>query len=103
MAKKKLAAKAAEPAKPAGGKARAHRATYATDKRAGGYLIRIQGPNADKFAGREVPVTMKNGDEHKEKLQRLVWSGKDKETSENVGLYKFEAKPRETKETTFEF
>lgn len=77
---------------------RLHRATYATDKRNGGYLIRVQGPNAEKFAGRDVPVTMKSGDEHTEKLQRLIWTGKDQESGEKVALYKFEAKPREKAE-----
>lgn len=76
-----------------GGK-RAHKATYARDKRAGGYLIRVAGPNAASFAGREVPVTTKSDDEHIEKLVSLVWSGKDKESGENVALYKFEAKPK---------
>lgn len=80
-----------------------HKATYATDKRQGGYIIRVAGPNADRFAGREVPVTMKNGEVHTEKLARLLWSGKDKESGENVSLYKFEAKPREEKTEVVEF
>lgn len=75
--------------------ARKHKATYATDKRAGGYLIRVAGPNAGMFVGREVPVTTKANTEHLEKLVKLVWTGKDKETGENVALYKFEPKPRE--------
>lgn len=74
--------------------ARQHKATYATDKRNGGYLIRVAGPNAAMFAGREVPVVMKNDDEHAEKLERLIWSGKDQETGIPVALYKFESKPR---------
>lgn len=80
---------------------RAHKATYATDKRNGGYLIRVVGPNAAVFAGRTVPVTLKSGDEHDEKLTRLIWSGIDTGTKENPGtgdpvaLYKFESKPRE--------
>lgn len=74
---------------------RAHKATYATDKRNGGYIIRVEGPNAAKFAGREVPVTLKKGGEQQEKLERLIWSGIDKESGANVALYKFEAKPRE--------
>ncbi len=81
---------------------RKHRATYATDKRNGGYLIRVAGPDAEKFAGRGVPVTMKSGDEHEEKLERLIWTGADTESGEKVALYKFEAKPREkTKESEF--
>lgn len=78
---------------------RTHKATYATDKRNGGYLVRVAGPNASAFVGREVPVTTKGDDEHMEKLIRLVWSGTDNgEVSGYVGpcaLYKFESKPRE--------
>ncbi len=77
---------------------RLHKATYATDKRNGGYLIRVAGPNAAKFAGREVPVTMKSGDEHNEKLERLIWTGIDTESGDTVALYKFVAKPREETE-----
>lgn len=77
---------------------RKHRATYATDKRNGGYLIRVVGPTAEKFAGREVPVTTRAGAEHQEKLSRLIWTGADEETGEPVALYKFEPKPREREE-----
>lgn len=80
---------------------RQHRATYARDKRAGGYLIRVEGPNANKFAGREVPVTMMNGDEHSEKLTSMIWFGADEKTGKPVALYKFEAKPREDVEEPF--
>lgn len=73
---------------------RKHRATYATDKRKGGYLVRVAGPQSNMFIGREVPVTMKDGSEHNEKLTKLVWSGKDNDTGEPVSLYHFEAKPR---------
>lgn len=76
-------------------KKRAHRATYSTDKRNGGYNIRVAGPSANQFAGRTVPVTMKDGSEHEETLTRVLWAGKDKETGENVALYSFQAKPRE--------
>lgn len=76
-------------------KKRSHTASYSTDKRKGGYLVRVEGPNAAAFVGREVPVTMKDKKtEHVEKLERLVWSGKDKETGANVALYTFAAKPR---------
>lgn len=77
---------------------RQHKATYARDKRAGGYLIRVAGPNADRFAGREVPVTMKSDDEHQEQLTTLVWTGTDTESGVKVALYHFEAKPREKEE-----
>lgn len=73
---------------------RLHRATYATDKRKGGYLIRVQGPHAERFVGREVPVTTRRGDENTEKLMRLIWAGKDKDTGEPVALYAFEPRPR---------
>lgn len=78
-----------------------HRATYATDKRNGGYNIRVAGPDANMFAGRDVPVTMKDGTTHTERLERVVWSGKDNETGENVALYKFLAKPKEVEEVKF--
>ena len=74
---------------------RKHRASYSTDKKNGGYLIRIVGPNSECFAGREVPVNTKAGTEHQEKLERLIWTGPDKETGEKVALYRFASKPRE--------
>lgn len=74
---------------------RAHKATYATDKRNGGYLIRVQGPNAGRFAGREVPVTRRDETETPEKLVRLLWSGKDDDTGSPIALYTFEARPAE--------
>ena len=73
---------------------RIHKATYSTDKRSGGYLVRVAGPSAERFINRSVPVTLKNGSEHEEKLIKLVWVGADQETGEKVALYKFEAKPR---------
>lgn len=80
---------------------RKHKATYATDKRNGGYLIRVEGPECNRFSSREVPVTMRNGDEHKEKLTSLVWTGVDKESGKPVALYRFEPRPREQVETEF--
>jgi hypothetical protein len=80
--------------KTSDGAERKHKATYATDKRNGGYLVRISGPYPEMFAGREVPVTMKSGEEHSEKLVRLIWTGVDKESGDRVSLYKFESKPR---------
>lgn len=80
---------------------RQHRATYATDKRAGGYLIRVAGPRPDAFTGRTIPVNTKNGAEHSEKLVRLIWTGTDPTTGEKVALYKFESRPRETEEIPF--
>lgn len=83
-------------------KGRQHRATYATDKRKGGYIIRVEGPNANAFAGREVPVETKDHAEHVEKLVKLLWSGIDQETGKNVALYSFESRPRDmTQEVPF--
>lgn len=80
---------------------RAHRATYARDKKKGGYLIRVEGPQAAAFVDREVPVTMKDGSEHTEKLVALIWSGVDQESGKPCALYSFEAKPREEEEIPF--
>src|SRR5271157_3491258 len=74
---------------------RAHKATYAADKRKGGYLIRVEGPNAPKFLYREVPVTTRAGKEHLEKLEKLIWSGVDETSKKPVALYTFAAKPRD--------
>ncbi len=79
---------------------RLHKATYARDKKKGGYLIRVAGPSAAQFAGRKVPVSTLDGSEHDETLLRMIWSGVD--TGEHGGtvgqpiaLYTFESKPRE--------
>lgn len=82
-------------------KKRAHKATYSTDKKNGGYLVRVAGPTPNAFVGREVPVTTRDGREHLEKLEKIIWVGKDKETSEPVCLYKFVAKPREQVDAEF--
>lgn len=75
---------------------RLHKATFATDKRnPGAYLIRVQGPTAAAFAGREVPVTRKDGTESMEKLQTPVWAGRDDESGDPVALYRFDSRPRE--------
>jgi hypothetical protein len=87
----------AEKEKPA---KRLHKATYSTDKKKGGYLIRVVGPNANMFAGREVPVVTRDNQEHVEKLVRLIWTGIDVGTEEMKGtglpvcLYTFESKPK---------
>lgn len=80
---------------------RIHKASYAKDKKKGGYLIRVQGPNSNMFAGREVPVSMKSGDEQLETLGSLIWTGKDQDSGENVTLYSFVAKPKEKVEAEF--
>lgn len=76
-------------------KAGQHKATYARDKRKGGYLIRVAGPFAERFAGREVPVTRKDDSTNTEKLLELVWTGPDKESGKPVALYSFEPRPRD--------
>ncbi len=75
-----------------------HKATYARDKRKGGYLIRVMGPFAERFAGREVPVTRKDDSTNYEKLSELVWTGPDQETGKPVALYSFEPRPRDEAE-----
>lgn len=88
-------------------KGHAHKATYARDKKSGGYLVRVIGPNAAEFAGRDVPVGTMSGSEHMEKLITLVWTGIDKGwddrpgTGQPAALYKFESKPREKVEVVF--
>lgn len=80
---------------------RTHRATYARDKKKGGYNIRVVGPNAAEFAGEVVPVNTASGEEHDEKLNALLWTGPDKDpqsgelTGRTAALYSFEARPRE--------
>ncbi|MHB8674573.1 MAG: hypothetical protein ACYDAK_12975 [Candidatus Limnocylindrales bacterium] len=89
------------------GPERLHKATYARDKKKGGYLVRVSGPTANAFAGRDVPVTMLDGSEHTEKLVRLIWTGVDTgeyggKAGEPVALYTFESHPR-VDEATSEF
>lgn len=75
---------------------RLHKATFARDKRnPGGYLIRVIGPTAAAFEGREVPVTRKDDSETMEKLLAPVWAGTDEETGRPVALYRFEARARD--------
>jgi hypothetical protein len=82
-------------------KKRAHKATYSRDKRKGGYLVRVVGPHANQFIGREVPVTRNDGSESMEKLLKLVHSGVDggevvaADKGKNYALYTFEPKPRD--------
>lgn len=80
---------------------RAHKATYSTDKRKGGYLVRVEGPHAEKFVGRDVPVTRRSGQESVEHLERLIWTGTDEDSGKPVALYAFIQKPRADDEYTF--
>lgn len=86
---------------PSGNGKRQHKATYARDKRDGGWNIRVQGPSANKFAGRDVPVTRFDLTEGTETLDTLLWFGKDKDTGENVALYSFTPKPKEEPQIEF--
>lgn len=72
---------------------RAHKATYARDKKKGGYLIRVEGPHAGKFAGRTVPATRRDGTETMEELDALLWTGTDDESGKPVALYTFKQRP----------
>lgn len=74
---------------------RTHKATYARDKRKGGYLIRVAGPRAGDFAGMEVPVTRMDDSETTEQLDALIWKGTDEETGKPVALYSFVPRPKE--------
>lgn len=82
-------------------KPRLHKATYAADKKKGGYLVRVEGPQSAAFVGRDVPVTTRDGAEHMEKLSRLIWTGVDQESGKPVSLYTFESKPRENFQAEF--
>lgn len=75
---------------------RRHRATYAADSRnPGKWQILVIGPDAKEFAGREIPIQMKNGSETTEKLDKALWAGKTKDTDENMCYYSFTARPRD--------
>lgn len=90
---------------------REHKATYATDKEKGGYLVRVIGPKANKFGERftkgddgkpiahrrEIPVTRKDNSENPETLGKLIWSGKDQDTGAPVALYDIYKKPKAEK------
>ena len=74
---------------------RLHKATYASDKKKGGYLVRVEGPHAEKFVGRSVPVTTMAGRESMEELVKLLWTGADEKTGKPVALYTFKARPKD--------
>jgi len=88
-----------DPAQPK----RQHKATYARDKRKGGYLIRVQGPQANRFAGRKVPVVRKDDSETEETLDELIWAGKDDESGQPCALYSFIPKPKDEEEDEIPF
>ena len=88
---------------------RLHKATYARDKKKGGYLVRVIGPHATMFAGREVPVTRRDDTETMEKLDGLIWSGIDTGTEDQPGtgkpvaLYSFVPHPKDEIEDEIPF
>lgn len=82
---------------------RQHKATYAKDKLNGGYNIRVQGPNANRFAGRVVPVVRKDGTEDNETLRDVFWTGIDEDSKQPVALYHFEPKPKDEVNQEFDF
>ena len=81
---------------------REHKATYARDKKTGGYIIRVQGPKANAFAGRVVPVVTKDGGEHSETLDKLIWTGTDDGAISGYtgpcALYSFKSQPKKVED-----
>jgi len=75
-------------------KKRDHKASFCKDKRHGGYNIWVAGPMANRFAGREVPVTMSNGDEKMITLKDVQWTGQDPKTGEFAAVYDFQPEER---------
>jgi hypothetical protein len=83
----------ADAGKPA--KGRSHTASYSKIRgEPFKWYIRVVGPSAEKFSGREIPVATKGGEEHDEKLTKMIWNGADRTSGENVALYEFLAKPK---------
>jgi hypothetical protein len=62
------------------------------------WFIRNVGPDAEKFSGRDLPVTTKSGEEHTEKVTKMIYNGIDKATGKNMAIYEFVAKPRDAAE-----
>jgi hypothetical protein len=59
------------------------------------WFIRVVGPHAGRFAGRDIPVARKDGSEETEKLIKLIWQGDDRDTGKPVAIYEFVAKPKQ--------
>lgn len=65
---------------------RQHKATFAKDNRnPGKYNVRVEGPLAQKFATREVPVTMRDGTEKTVKLLDCFWAAPHEERTDENG------------------
>lgn len=62
------------------------------------WFVRVVGPHALKFSGRDIPVATKNGVEHEEKMGRLLGDFTDQDTGQPVGIYEFIAKPKASPE-----
>lgn len=82
---------------------RLHRAAYTRDKKnPGQWLVRVSGPHAKEFEGREVPVTVNGGGEQIETLARGVFAGIDDgkinpaDKGQNYCLYQIVPKPKAT-------
>lgn len=83
---------------------RKHRANYSRNKLEGGWNVSVIGPNAHRFASKQVPVTDLKGEETVEELGGLIWSGPCKLPGfegQNSALYHLVSKPRG--EVDFEF
>ena len=77
---------------------RQHRASFSRDKNTGGFNIWVEGPNATKFAGKYVPVTLFDGSEQMEKCIKLTWSGVSSLTDKPAAVYTFMKKARAKKD-----
>lgn len=65
-----------------------HKASFAADKKnPGEWLVRVIGPAPDKFAGKTIPVSKKDGTTSATKLGRLIWTGTFPDADEPVALY----------------
>lgn len=64
---------------------RTHKATYAKDRKEGGYNLRVIGPHAKKMGRRWLPVTRFDGSENMEYALDIIWSGTDDGTEDRPG------------------
>lgn len=80
-----------------------HEATFAFDRRTRGYVIRVVGPSATSFPGRDIPVKRRDGTTTTEKLGRVLWNGTDKTTGETIAIYSFVSRPKDPNAKEEEF
>jgi len=65
---------------------RQHKASFSKDSRnPGKYNVLVEGPNAQKFATKRVPVGMRNGTEKEVQLLDCFWFGPDEGRSDENG------------------